>query len=200
MTLIQPRIGAGNIKLGPIPNFSLPSGITCPGASEWCRKHCYAARFERIRPNCGRAYSQNLLLSWDPPRFVREMLDWLHPRQRYLRIHVSGDFHSVAYIEAWVRIARRRRRTQFWAYTRSWTDPELRVALESLRALPNVHLFASLDPGMPDPPQGWRVAYLDIDSRATGVACLHQTGKARSCFECGYCFRPGSGHVIFSVH
>ncbi|GMW03627.1 MAG: hypothetical protein AMXMBFR84_47610 [Candidatus Hydrogenedentota bacterium] len=113
---------------------------------------------------------------------------------------MSGDFYSRAYILAWRKIAIRQPATQFWAYTRSWTEPSLLPALEQFRALPNVHLFASVDPGMPDPPKGWRVAYLDIDPRAEGVPCLHQSGKAKSCFECRYCFRAGKGNVVFRVH
>jgi hypothetical protein len=73
-------------------------------------------------------------------------------------------------------------------------------ALERLRALSNVYVFASVDPGMPDPPIGWRVAYLETDPRATGLLCLHQSGDAASCHECRYCFRPGKGNVIFKVH
>jgi hypothetical protein len=157
-------------------------------------------RFERIWPNCRLAYSRNLVLSWNADRFVKAMLENIPRDLPVLRIHVSGDFYSPPYIFAWRRIARKRPITQFWAYTRSWTNPELLAALERFRALGNVHLFASVDTGMPDPPPGWRVAYLDIDPRAHGVPCLHQNGKANSCFQCRYCFRPGNGNVVFKVH
>lgn len=200
MLQLNPCLGRGNIKVGPIPTFSLPSRISCPGATKWCLHHCYARRFERIRPNCRIAYSRNLMLTWHTRRFVRVMLRDIPKNLAIFRIHVSGDFYSSAYTNAWRRIARRRLHTQFWAYTRSWTVPELMPALEALRALPNVHLFASIDPDMPDPPAGWRVAYLDIDPRAHGVSCLHQHGQAKSCHECRYCFRTGKGNVIFKVH
>lgn len=200
MITIHPSLGRGNIKIGPIPSFSLPSRFTCPGATKWCRENCYAARFERVRPNCRLAYARNLMLTWHTWRFVRVLLRKIPADLPVLRIHVSGDFHSAAYIEAWHRIARQRPHTQFWAYTRSWAVPELLKPLEVLRALPNVHLWASIDPDMPDPPAGWRVAYLEIDARAHGTPCLHQHGKAASCYECRYCFRPGKGNVIFKVH
>lgn len=200
MIAIEPSLGRGNIKVGPILTFSLPSRFSCPGASAWCMRHCYAARFERIWPNCRRAYSRNLVLSWNAQRFVRVMLRCIPRDLHFLRIHVSGDFHSAPYADAWTAIARKRPHTQFWAYTRSWCVPSMLPALERLRALGNVHLFASLDPDMPDPPPGWRVAYLDIDPRAQGVPCLHQHGQAKSCYECRYCFRPGKGNVVFKVH
>jgi hypothetical protein len=163
-------------------------------------RHCYAARFERLWPNCRAAYSRNLVLSWNAQRFVRAMLRCIPRDLPFLRIHVSGDFHSAPYADAWTAIARKRPNTQFFAYTRSWTVPSLLPALDRLRALQNCHVFASVDPDMPDPPPGWRVAYLDIDPRANGVPCLHQHGQAKSCYACRYCLRPGKGNVVFKVH
>lgn len=200
MLPLVPSIGRGNIKVGPIPTFSLPSRFSCPGASSWCRMHCYAARFERIWPNCRLAYSRNLMLTLNTPRFVREMLRAIPSNLPVLRIHVSGDFYASEYINAWFRIAHKRPSTTFWAYTRSWSISSLLEPLEELRDLPNVQLFASVDPGMPDPPVGWRVAYIKDDLRAKGVSCLHQEGKAASCFNCRYCFRPGKGDVVFRLH
>ena len=200
MVHLEPSVGRGNIKVGPIPTFSLPSRFTCPGATQWCLKHCYAARFERIWPNCRLAYSRNLLLTWNTRRFVSSMLRSIPKNLPVLRIHVSGDFYSVEYIDPWRHIAEKRPQTAFWAYTRSWTVPNLLPALEALRKVANVHLFASVDPGMPDRPSQWRAAYLEIDQRAQGLPCLHQAGKAKSCSECRYCFRPGKGNVVFKVH
>jgi hypothetical protein len=200
MIILEPVIGRGNVKVGPISTFSLPSRFSCPGASPWCIKHCYAARFERLWPNCRQAYSRNLVLSWIAPRFVRAMLRYIPRDLPYLRIHVSGDFQSGAYADSWLQIAQKRPHCQFFAYTRSWNVASILPALERLRALGNAHLFASVDPDMPDPPPGWRVAYLDIDPRANGVPCLHQQGQAESCHECRYCFRPGKGNVVFTVH
>lgn len=197
---LEPSLGRGNIKIGRIPSFSLPSRFTCPGASSWCLKKCYAARYERLRSKCRFAYSRNLMLSWDPRRFVKTMLNRIPPKTRYFRIHVSGDFYSAQYIQCWHKIVRQRPNTQFWAYTRSWSVKELKPALERLRTLPNMHLFASVDSGMPNPPKHWRKAFLDIDARAQGLPCLHQNGKAKSCAECRYCFRPGKGNVVFKVH
>ncbi|NUM55784.1 MAG: hypothetical protein HUU46_19255 [Candidatus Hydrogenedentes bacterium] len=200
MITIHPSVGRANIKIGPIRSFSLPSRFTCPGATKWCRENCYAARFEHIRPSCRLAYARNLMLTWNTRRFVRVMLKNIPNDLPVFRIHVSGDYYDRRYVAAWASIASKRPNTQFFAYTRSWIVPELRTALEALRALPNCHVFASVDPEMPDPPAGWRIAYLNIDPRANGVPCLHQQGKAASCYECRYCFRPGKGNVIFKVH
>jgi protein gp88 len=49
------------------------------------------------------------------------MLDELsHKRfiDAWVRIHDSGDFHSRAYLSAWLEIMRARQRTRFYAYTK----------------------------------------------------------------------------------
>ncbi len=78
--------------------------------------------------------------------------------------------------------------------------PQLHPALEQLRACPNVEIFASTDPTMPLPPQGWRVAFIETDQRASGVLCKEQTQQQESCLACGYCFRQDKGNVVFKVH
>ncbi len=190
----------GNTKVGRVWTFSLPSFLSCPGASSWCRKHCYARRFEALRPNCRQAYLRNMVLSLDEKPFVRHLLAALPQNAPLVRLHVSGDFYSSEYISAIQEVCEARSQTTFWAYTRSWLIPSLRPALESFRMLSNVNLFASVDPDMPDPPVGWRAAFVECDPRATGLSCRHQQGEVESCLECGHCFRIRNGHVVFSTH
>jgi hypothetical protein len=117
-----------------------------------------------------------------------------------VRIHVGGDFYSAKYVTSWRHICEARPNTQFWAYTRSWSVPSLLPGLEQLRDLQNVELFASVDSDMPLPPEGWRVAFIEGDNRASGLACPHQQGRLASCLECGYCFRKKAGNVVFKIH
>ena len=190
----------GNIKVGRVWTFSLPSFVTCPGASPWCRKHCYAWRFEKLRPNCRRAYVCNLALSLQPDRFVEHVLESLPEDAPLVRIHVGGDYYSSEYTAAWQRICEARPNTHFWAYTRSWNVRMLKSPLENIREQANLQLFASTDPDMPLPPEAWRAAFIAIDPRATGVPCRHQQGEVASCLECGYCFNEHAGNVVFKVH
>ncbi|MFC1735532.1 hypothetical protein ACFL1X_05405 [Candidatus Hydrogenedentota bacterium] len=200
MRLFGVSLGEGNAKVGNIFTFSLPSKKTCPGASEWCLKRCYAHRYEVRRPRCVRAYEDNLALADDTKRFINTMTGVLPRIMPAMRIHVSGDFHTAAYIKAWQSICQAYLQTRFWAYTRSWAVDELLPALEELRRLPNVQLFASLDPDMPHPPKDWRAAYVKTDKRAKGNPCSQQAGTKTSCLECGYCFRKKTGDVVFKVH
>ncbi len=190
----------GNSKVGKVRTFSLPSFATCPGASAWCLRHCYASRIERIRPNCRKAYARNLALSLDPANFVRSMQKALPEDTHLVRIHVGGDFYCPEYVQAWEEICHARPLTRFWGYTRSWTIQSMLPLLERLRSLGNVQLFASCDPGMTLPPDGWRKAFIIRDERAEGVHCPHQQGRADSCLTCRYCFQDNLGDVIFTVH
>ena len=190
----------GNIKVGRVWTFSLPSFVTCPGASPWCRKHCYAWRFEKLRPNCRRGYIRNLALSLQPDRFVTHVLKSLPESASLVRIHVGGDYYSQEYCEAWESICQARPDTLFWSYTRSWNARILLPSLERLRQQTNLQLFASTDPDMPLPPAHWRAAFIEIDPRANGIPCRHQQGEVASCLECGYCFNEHAGNVVFKVH
>jgi len=194
-------IGDGNMKLGRyVPTFSLPSKTTCPGASDWCLANCYAARYERLRPNCRSAYERNLAISRYPVVFMAFMMESLPAFLPLLRIHVSGDFYSREYVDCWREIIASRPRTNFWAYTRSWVVSKLVEPLERLSALPNMHLFASTDETMPIPPDDWPVAFVDNDSRAAGMPCKHQYAQADSCLDCGHCFTGNAHHVVFKAH
>jgi len=194
-------IGNGNIKVSRhVPTFSLPSKTTCPGASDWCLKNCYAARYERLRPNCRSAYERNLVISRYPVVFMAFMMESLPVFLPLLRIHVSGDFYSREYIDCWREIIASRQRTKFWAYTRSWVIPKLVDPLARLRALPNMHLFASTDETMPAPPDDWPVAFIESDARAAGMPCKHQYNRADSCLDCGHCFTGDIKSVVFKAH
>jgi len=201
-TITGPEVSIplGNRKVGRVYTFSLPTLESCPGASDWCRTHCYAHRYEKFRPNVREAYARNWRISQKPDVLVNHVLNALPLFAGHMRIHVAGDFFSKGYIEAWKLICQLRPHTQFWAYTRSWVIPELRDALEELRALPNLELFASVDADMPNPPENWRAAYIQTDPRASGITCPHQEDKVASCLDCGYCFRKGKGDVIFKPH
>lgn len=200
MKLFGVSLGEGNPKVGEVLTFSLPSKKTCPGASLWCLKHCYANRYEQRRPNCQAAYLENLNLANNIEEFKKVMTGVLPRIIPYFRIHVSGDFFSEEYIKAWTEICKAFPQTIFWSYTRSWTIPELRSALDELKSLPNVQLFASVDIVMPLPTEDWRIAFTDIDPRANGIICNTQNGEENSCVNCGYCFRQSKGNVIFKVH
>ena len=193
----------GNRKLGrSVGSVNRMPGGTCPGASSWCEGACYAKAFMyKVRGIHNRYQAETIELPNKLPRLVR--------------IHAAGDFDSVAYIEWWIDVVRAHPDVRFWAYTRSWVIDDLLPALERLRVEPNVQLFASTDPGMAEPPTGWRIAYIAPDPRFRGMPCLEQVhtdqcetpcrakthvGKMPDCKTCGYCFIKERGNVSFNEH
>lgn len=166
--------GRGNLKLGPgVYTYSrLPGrpeapalggtsgevGGTCPGASNECLAICYAARPVAEHGVVAAMWRENSYAS-DVPELPDDA--------KLLRLHVSGDFDSYDYIVNWITRMVERPDVTMWVYTRSWRMPHLLPALEVLRALPNVQMFASMDGSVPEiPPEGWRRAWIDGDPRA----------------------------------
>jgi hypothetical protein len=132
------RFGQGNAKLSSaVTTFSLPAGHFCPFANE-CRSkanrqtgrikdgpnttfRCYAAS-EEMRPSLRRArwHNADALRSCETKEEMAQLiLDSLSPFAGYVRVHVSGDFFSQDYFDAWQECARRRPGTLFYAYTKA---------------------------------------------------------------------------------
>jgi hypothetical protein len=188
-----------NLKLGPnVVTYSKLALASCPGASVWCKKDCYAQRIKGVVED---VYRINTQAGADVPD--------LPENTELCRPHVSGDFDSVAYIDRWIYIVRGRPDVLFWAYTRSCNVPELMPALSVLQALPNMQLFASMDESTPKlPPDGWRIAWIEGDMRIgrvdghTSIVCPEERKKVENCEKCRYCFTPfvGIRDVVFLKH
>lgn len=226
------RFGSGNLKIGlnvftysRLPGHTadpalgtLPNGQkwfygTCPGATEECQAICYAAR--PVTEN-GPVFEM-----WKRNSVTEEVPTELPPGCTLLRLHISGDFTTTEYIDGWTSLIARYPSVRVWAYTRSWRVPELLPALERLRALPNVQLFASMDKSTPElPPAGWRRAWIEGDPRASlphpysrdhflidreiddaiSYVCPEETGRQPDCESCGYCFKGKRHDVTFLQH
>lgn len=158
----------GNTKLGLLVHaWSIPSGLKeiCVGASAVCLMLCYAMRQHYCRDNVKEAldrnYRETLLKD-----FVAVMCGWIRSVfARVVRVHASGEFYSEEYVRKWIDIAKRNSRVVFFAYTRSWRDPDIYPALKELAALPNFVLWWSCDKETGAPPRlkGVRRAYLMVD-------------------------------------
>jgi hypothetical protein len=135
-----------NSKLGAkIASWSLPAIDTCPGATEFCKGLCYATRSHFASKHVQALYARNEKLSRRPD-FVAKVIAELtrHPVET-VRIHVSGDYYSVAYVNKWAKICAALPNIKFFTYTRSWRKPAFLPALLALGALPNVQLWWSED-------------------------------------------------------
>lgn len=86
--------------------FNLPALKTCL-PSDWCKEHCYALRGRFVWSNVKAAHQWRLEQSRQID-FVRTVEAEIGKSYfRYIRIHISGDFYSKAYVLKWAMIARK---------------------------------------------------------------------------------------------
>lgn len=125
----------GNKKLRNTENvrfmiWNLPAVKTCPWSTEMCRKSCYARKAERVYPQVLPSRERNFEDSLSPD-FVENMIFTIESElnsKKYsgkvavFRIHESGDFYSLEYVEKWVKVAKHFENNDkivFLAYTKS---------------------------------------------------------------------------------
>ncbi len=130
--------GNGNAKLAQgIFTFSIPSGHSCPFAGDCLAKadretgklvdgknqtvRCFSASQEAIFKNVRDSRWKNFdLLRGKSQEEMCELLRLSMPEfVAIMRVHVSGDFFSQAYFNAWMETAKAFPRTLFYAYTKS---------------------------------------------------------------------------------
>jgi hypothetical protein len=126
---------SGNRKLMNTENvrfliWNLPAQITCPFATEHCKKSCYAKKAERLYPQVLPSRMKNLEDSRRADFVDKMIATILHTisgraykgKKIIFRIHESGDFYSLEYTAKWLEIIRRLawvENLKFEVYTKS---------------------------------------------------------------------------------
>lgn len=134
--------GKGNAKLASsILTFSLPAGYSCPGARECLARadvatgrivdgpdskfRCFAASQEAVYSEVrnSRWHNFKLLTAAKLEGGWQSMYDLilrsLPANFDKVRIHVSGDFFCMEYMQAWIAVASHMPEKVFYAYTKS---------------------------------------------------------------------------------
>lgn len=105
------------LKRDGIASFSIPAGKTCPGAGE-CAKGCYAMSGFFLMPSVQKAYEKNWAAT-KSDTFVQDMsAEIVKTKAKVIRIHASGDFYSLAYLNKWLAIVQTNPSVRFYAYTK----------------------------------------------------------------------------------
>ncbi|EHB47607.1 hypothetical protein MycrhDRAFT_5733 [Mycolicibacterium rhodesiae JS60] len=206
--------------------FGLPSGaqFSCPDATAFCSKVCYAGKIERLRP----AVSALLLRNWEATKdasleemtimlgeMITEFIKECDKRNapKMFRIHWDGDFFSGTYVAAWARVIRDNPDVQFWAYTRVATAA---TYLHSQR-FDNLGLYFSADEDNLSvakhlEAKGSLIAHVANTFEegktefASAARCPNNNGalptisaEGSACARCGLCIN-GRKSVLFKKH
>lgn len=201
--MIQLHISKGNSKMGAVPSFSLPSGVTCSHqACKTCFKDCYWRRHVEARfPLVRKQSAHNLNVCQNALEEAEKYLNWYFDSPtspRLFRIHVGGDFFNKEYFAMWVRVISSHPDTQFLAFTKQFD-----VIAEYKEALPeNFSLVLSAWPGMdiPDDLQSiFPIAWMQDGTESRIPYDAIECGG--NCGECGAKCWTLSGHdVVFNKH
>jgi len=107
-----PRVKVSSTRIG-IVSWSLPSYVTCPGASTWCEEYCYAMKGLYVNPRVEEARVENLVASLYPG-FVEELVRVLYEAavraaertglpEPIVRLFDSGDVYDPAVLRERLR-------------------------------------------------------------------------------------------------
>ena len=205
--------------------FSLPAGnaFSCPGATEFCQRICYAGKLEKMYPSFRALVLHNWSLLKDANFsamviLLNDMINAFdaecdkHNAPKLFRIHADGDFFNMDYVRAWGRVISIHPDIKFWAYTRS----DFAAEYFNDAQYANLSLYFSSDPvniatAKVMESKGIRIAHVDTDFTQAkesfkGARCPEQNAKdfalinedGGACVRCGLC--PfARGNVLFSV-
>ena len=124
-------ISSSNEKTGGILSFSLPPKITCPNSKQ-CFNICYAVGMynNEYRKNTPISWEKNLqIVESDQKRAIEELSKVLATKDKtakktgkqvLFRIHVSGDFYSLDYVNMWLDLARKFPDILMYTYTKMY--------------------------------------------------------------------------------
>jgi len=119
-----------------ILTFDIPAGFSCAKANI-CKSFanrktgkirqlgsvlCYASKGERYLPNVRKArwHNYDILLACgkNTTEIFNLLSDGINKSTKIVRIHSSGDFYSIEYFNAWIKVAQKFPNIKFFAYTK----------------------------------------------------------------------------------
>ena len=194
---IHIHVSRGNIKLGTIPNISLPPIETCP-PGVLCAESCYALKAWRQYPATRRAWSENLsVYQHSPFRYFTQLYDWLAKHKpEFFRFHVSGDIPDQRYWAEAASLCEQFPSVKFLVFTK-------RFELDFTVAPSNLSVVLSMWPGHA-PPTGFaatlpRAWMQDGTEDRVPLDALPCPGNCQTCGACWGLAQKGLD-VVFNLH
>lgn len=163
----------------PIYTLTLEERATCPrSCGHWL--DCYGNKMnwsERIQADTRLA-----------PRLLAEVaaLAQKHPRGFVVRLHVLGDFFSVAYVKLWADLLRRWPQLNIFGYTAWQPETEIGAAIRETR----FDFGERFSMRFSDGPKGYArtVSVADPSEAGDAIVCPAQVGRSDCCGTCALCW------------
>lgn len=135
---------------------------------------------------------QTILMS----RMSKELndLDRKHKLGYVVRTHILGDFFNVKYVKWWGKQLKNRPALKVYGYSRWHPDTAIGKALDELRTQ-YPESFCVRFSNRPDDLLSANSEHVSSE----GVVCPEQTGKSKSCGDCGLCWTMKK-QIIFLDH
>ena len=183
----------------PMFHLSLEERATCPRSCvQWDTCYGNAMPFAKRRaygPELMKALQSNLA-----------RLNGEYPNGFVVRLHVLGDFPTIAYVEAWMHWLVKFRGLRIWGYTAHPTDSRIGLLIRNMNATSKGRCAIRFSV-TPEAPAGlgeatviWRQP--EGPWVREGLVCPLQLGKTRTCGTCGLCWSPNAAHhrIVFVGH
>ena len=112
-------ISKGNMKVGNVPNVSLPSDKTCPHCKD-CQFACYDKKACLQYPNVMDARAKNYsIMHRSLEKYFAQIKEYLQKmKEKFFRFHVGGDISSEEYLDGMVNVTNEVKNNN-WTYTKS---------------------------------------------------------------------------------
>jgi len=192
------KLSHGNSKIFKALIWNLPAGKTCPGATELCKKGCYAKASEIRFPNVVPQSRKRNLDTSRTKTFVEDMVAAINcSSYEKFRIHESGDFYSQKYLDDWTKIIKQCPDTIFWAYTKSY-----KLDFSKILKLKNVVMRYSVDASTEHlPKQKMAKAHTSATYNKSFVcpSTLAKGHSVRCMKDCSFCIESKNG-ITFRPH
>ena len=199
--------------------WNLPYKITCPFATEMCKKACYAKKAEDLYPDCNPSRNRNWAFS-RTAQFVEWVIAYISKKnvsiakkgkQLVVRIHESGDFYNMEYFTKWMDVCRHFEQTAnitFIAYTKSL--PYVIKYINDNGALPSnlalrFSVWADTDPVMIALAKKYGIAIYTADDEQNITEETYpnyDVCRCSDCATCGHCWsRDDKYHkIVCAIH
>jgi hypothetical protein len=166
----QNKISKGKWKGMPLYSLTLEERSTCPKTcNQW--KTCYGNNMpfaSRLNHTAGSFLS---LLKEEVTTLCRK-----HPNGIVIRLHVLGDFYSVAYVNFWRKLLEQNQNLRIFGYTHRDKNSKIGLSIQQLNTAGAWIRWS--DAGGP----------MSANVEGEGITCPEQTGKTASCMTCGLCW------------